>query len=282
MTLELKTIDLEINSVIDTRSVQNKDVISASDINQINGKCLVVERDNNRLIIYPQSPQSQIESPTILITFGAAGTLQEPLDAKWDYIRQKIWIADTGNHRILKTSSIEPIETNNVDIIIGNKLYYPHAIAVNINTGGCFVKGYDNLNQSTGSVIRFSSSGEELVKFTYDILSQGNLSSSESEANSSSSSEEMPNTPLPQSIMYDHVRNRVWWVNQTNIYMADMRNEQVKIFSISNWYTDTSAISVELSTGNAFVIVQNLHNESFVIQIFRDNNEILAKSWIEA
>ena len=281
MVQELKTTDLEINSVIDARSVQNDDVISASDINQINGKYLVVEKNNDRLIIYPQSPQSQIESPTTLTTFGAAGTLQEPLDAKWDYIRQRIWVADTGNHRVLKISSTEPIKTNNVDIIIENKLYYPHAISVNINTGDCFVKGYNNLNQSTGSVIRFSSSGEELVKFTYDILSPGDLSSSESEANSSSSSEEMPDMPLPQSIIYDHVRNRIWWVNQTNIYMADMRNEQVKVFSISNWYIDTSAISVELSTGNAFVIVQDVHSESFVIQVFRDNNEILAESWIE-
>jgi len=281
MTREIKTVDITANSVMSLRSVQNTQSICASDINQINGKYLVVENENNRLIIYPQSPQLEIENPIVLDTFGEAGLLENPLDAKWDYIRQKLWIADTGRHRILKSSSNE---VNNVEVIVEDLIYYPYAIALNLNIGGCFVKGYDNLNRTTGSIIGISSSGEQLTKFIFSNESgQDSSSSSESGVDLSSSSESggVPETPSYQKIDYDYVRDRIWWSNLGNVYMADQRNRQVKSFYLGHPYANVFSVSIEQSTGNAFVLVKDVHNEDFVIQVFRDNNEILAVSWIE-
>jgi DNA-binding beta-propeller fold protein YncE len=86
-------------------------------------------------MLYPQSPQSSIYAPTELKTFDRVGSLYYPQDAKFDYVRGFIWIADTGNNRVLKVD----LNTKKVRITI-KSVIYPYALTVDLNTGNIFIE----------------------------------------------------------------------------------------------------------------------------------------------
>jgi len=39
-------------------------------------------------------------------------------------------------------------------------------------------------------------------------------------------------------------------------------------------------VDIELSTGNAFVVAKDISNNRFLVQMFRDNNVLLASGYI--
>jgi DNA-binding beta-propeller fold protein YncE len=222
--------------------------------------------------IYPSSPQLGIEEPVVLSYFAETGGLLKPHDARFDYIRRKIWIADTGNNQIVKID----MNTYKVDNLLKNKMLYPHAIAVNLNNGGVFVKGYSSYaNQMIVSYFNFDATLNASFSFTNDY--------GESSSSSSLNNEIIGVPPMPYSntIVYDHVRCRTWWVAFSKVYVFDERNQQVQTYDLSlNGYNDALSIDVELSTGNAIVIAKN-DNGYFIIQMNRDNNKFLAFAYIE-
>ena len=48
----------------------------------------------------------------------------------------------------------------------------------------------------------------------------------------------------------------------------------------SDGYSGSVSIDVELSTGNAIVIAIDIHDETFIVQINRDNSELLASAYL--
>ena len=91
-----------------------------------------------------------------------------------------------------------------------------------------------------------------------------------------------PIMPSVSTMAYDHSRSRLWWVDGVNIYMADIRNNQVQSYDISSHLIiDIISISIDLSSGNVFAIVKNYHSRKYIAQVSRDNNEFLAFSYVE-
>lgn len=281
MTDTIKTVDLLNNVLMGDRDMQDLLGIDSLDVNQVSGEILTTSSDANAITIYPQSLYSANASQTLRL-FGVAGALNQPKDSKFDYVRRKIWIADTGNDRVLKISRDK---TNDVEVVVDNLFYRPFALVANVNTGGCFVRAFSDVNRETALVIRLSSNGEEIVRYEYENEGVGNSSSSssfEGSLSSSSSSGDMLVVPSQNTISYDHVRHRVWWLHDRRIYMADQRNKQVQVFTLPATYIAAYAIDIEFKTGNAFVTtVDLLHGDSFLLQIYRDNNTILGRAYIE-
>jgi hypothetical protein len=282
MTDTIKTVDLANNVLLSDRDMQDFLGIDSLDVNQVSGEILTTSSDANAVTIYPQSLYSANASQTFRL-FGVAGSLSQPKDAKFDYVRRKMWIADTGNDRVLKASTDK---TNDVEVVVDDIFYRPFAIAANVNTGGCFVRAFSDIEEETALVIRLSSNGEEVVRYEYENVGVGDSSSSSSlggSLSSSSSSGDLIVTPQSNTIAYDHVRHRVWWLHDRRIYMADQRNKQVQVLTLSSTYSGAYAIDVEFETGNAFVTTVDLvHGDSFLLQISRDNDSILGRAYINA
>ena len=85
-------------------------------------------------------------------------------------------------------------------------------------------------------------------------------------------------------MVYDHVRSRLWWVASNVIYMYDDKNKQVKSIRprdrLNNYFVSLTSLDVELKTGNVFVVAVNIHDDSVIIQVDRDNNGSLAEAYI--
>ena len=302
---DIKTLNLENNLKIDNRSVLGAGDIVSLDVEQTSGKTVMVEPVDGNLIIRPQSEFSVVNSAITLNDFGDHGTLNSPSDAKFDYIRKWIWIADTGNNRILRISSNRIENDKDADLEVANLLSYPHAIAVDVNQGGVFVKGYTDTDQSAGVVYHLNAAGVSLSRFEFSGTLESSSSSSsqdssssssqsfsssssylESSSSSSSGVDEVPAMPSPYSIVYDHVRSRVWWVSDSGVYMVDEQSKHVNTLDlkeenvIAGFIESAVSIDVEYESGNAFVVVLDNSGSSHIIQIFRDNNEIIATSQI--
>ena len=277
------SVDINKNSSITSRDIIRLDEIKSVDVDQTSGKYVVSSPKNEsgtidgEVTIYPQSPQLGIDVPVILKDFEQVSSLYGPYDSRFDYVRRKLWIADTGNNRVLKIN----IDTRLVETIIPS-IIYPHALAANINKGGVFVKAYSSFDD-IGVVYSFSPSGTQLAKFECllgETFSSSSSSSSEIES-SSTSIDIIPVLPFASSIVYDHVRSRVWWVAESKIYMCDTRNMQVNVYSVNN-IENLRSIDVELSSGNVLVVGNLItYSTNWVIaQISRDNNKFLGSAYI--
>lgn len=299
----ISNIDLNANDAISGRNITSTRIVSSINIEQTTGRYCMVQPYNadgsygGRILIYPQSIalgiSGGLENIVILQQFNYYGSLYYPLDAKFDYIRNKLWIVDTGNNRILKVD----LSTSQVDMSIDD-LYYPHALAINMNGGSIFVKGFSDFNLTNGVVYYFRKDGLQLAKFEFghEDLQASSSSSSSSNSSSSSSSSSInpidtssssssetviPSMPSPYSIVCDSTRSRGWWVYGTRVYMADTRNAQIQTYNLaSHSFIGTESVDVELSTGNAFVVAKDASNDRFLVQMFRDNNVFLASGYV--
>jgi len=288
MTEKIIQVDIDSNSVISGRTITSARTIVSIDVDQTSGDYLTVEPFDadgtygGRVMIRPASTTMSINEAVELQTFSGVGDLYYPLDARFDYVRRKIWIADTGNHRILKVD----MNSSKADVNIDDVLLYPHALASNLNSGGVFVKGYLFYDKSIGAVVYFKSNGEEEYRFVYTLGETQSSSSSSTEgtmSSSSSSTEDvMPVLPVANSIVYDHVRSRAWWIEGLRVYMVDERSQQVQTYDINESdIVSTISLDLELSSGNILVVTEDNHNERLLVQINRDNNLLLAVSYIE-
>lgn len=290
MSETIRTINLTNNTVISDRDITSNQSICAIDVNQVDGSYVVVEPYNSdgsyggRVVLYPQSLQSS--NSIVFQTFNRVGSLYYPRDAKFDYIRRKIWICDTGNNRVLKLN----MDTNQIDLSIDENLIYPYAVAIDLNDGNIFIKGYQLYDLNYGSIRYCKKDGTLLATFFYNKadIESSSSSSSESSGNqtisSTSSSGNYPPTNLPSShsIVCDSTRSRVWWVDGVKIYMMDIRNKQIQTYDVRNdHFYSVISIDIELSTGNAFVVAKDIHGEWFLIQMFRDNNLFLGSAYIQ-
>lgn len=265
MTETIKTLDLEDNEILSTRDVSVDRVPVSVDINQVTGEYLLTyPRDieglmDGDVIMYPQSPSNAITSPVTIKEFYQASSLYYPLDAKFDYVRGKIWIIDNvGDGRVIKIKKNSP---KDVDVVVDD-LLFPYAVVPNLNTGGCFVRAFEDDTRLYGIIHILKSNGDEVDRLTFENM--------------------YPPEPSPYSIVFDHVRSRLWWVAGYKVYMADVKNMEVRSFDIRPYSVIYSyTVDVEFKTGNAFVIVGNNHDERFVFQIFRDNNLLLGSAYLE-
>ena len=272
----LKSVNTNFGEVIQARTVSTQeDFISSVNVNQLTGDFVTSKPFSNDgcIIIYPQSPNnptsSLIGAVKTLTNFRGYGFLKSPIDSQFDYTRNKLWISDAGNERVLK------IDCNSyaVDFSIAN-IILPHSVVPNINNGGVFIKAFTTL--TNGVIYYYSTNG--ILQFYFNYL---DTFSGSSLIPSLSSDGMSMNTPLPSTMCFDHRRNRLWWTANEYSYMFDLSNNQIISYNLNdNLYTETRGIDIDLDSGNAFITVYGDRNRWFTIQMFRDNNAILSRSYL--
>lgn len=288
MSRKIKTVNIDTNLIISSRDLTVNESIKSIDVNQLDGSILATYPLNadglydGCVVIYPQSYSLPIVAEVEIDTLGNRyGDLLYPNDAKFNYVRGTIWICDSGNHRIAKINR----DTLEVDVCVENTIYYPYSLAVNFNDGSVFVKGYSDIQRIKSVVDKFSSNGDIQAVFEFDtdpLDASSSSSSSDLAGNSSSSSGDLfPELPSSNSVVYDHARSRAWWVHDSKVYMVDDRYKCVQIYDLKDDnYINTYSIDVELESGNAFVVASDIHDERFLVQIYKDNNLVLASAYV--
>lgn len=270
MSIQLKTINL-----VKKIAIHNRDVdlygkhIQSVNIYQTDGSFITTEPFNNRLVWYPQSPYNA-ENTTlgewkVFDSFAGYGDLFFPLDARFDYTRRILWIADSGNLRILKVDI-------NSGTIIGSieNGYFAHSVVINVNNGNIYVKSIKSI--TTGIIQCYDLNGILLNSFEFDCdysVTNPDMSI-------------ISYIPLPSSMTFDHVRNRLWWVGDEFVYMIDVINKNIVPNQISlSGYNSARGVDVDFASGNSFVIAKYSFNTNwYILQIFRDNNQIVSTAYI--
>jgi hypothetical protein len=271
----IRTLELNNLELITHRDISQNELIRSLNIDQVTGNFAITKPLNTTqpLVIYPQSPNNPLASfigkVRYLCNFTGHGSLDFPLDAKFDFIRSKLWVADSANNRVLQLNS----STFNVGLEIKN-IVLPCVICPNINSGGIFVKAFINKNQ--GVIYHYDDGGTLLTTAVYDLIYPLNSIAVIRTAAF------IDTLPLSASMAFDHTRNHLWWTNNGIIYMMDTGNRQIITNNIyTDNYVDSRGIDIEFETGNCFVIVaKNVTNQYWALQISNDNSEILSSTYI--
>lgn len=271
MSNELITVDILNSSIITGRSkkVFGK-FLRSIDVNQTNGFSITTEplNDLGVLLQYPQNPNNTTYPITTVSSVKGTNSINFPLDAKYDWARNYVFVADAGNSRLLS------LKTSDFSFIYEIKgINLPHAIAININTGGVFVKSFSSVNR--GMLHEIDVNGVIKSTFTFpDVFSYSDLSISRNTTWVNS-------LPLTSSICFDHVRSRVWWVSNDKSYMLDIASKRISVFDFSKYdIVKCKSVSVENSTGNAFIVSEDFEGNDFIIKMNRDNSEYIGSGWI--
>lgn len=271
MSMEIRSCKLNSYKYILSRDVNIDDniIIQSININQTDGSFVVTQplENNGQVIIYPQSPNNELYETKTYTSFDGYGDLYMPLDARFDFVRRKLWIADAGNQSILKLE----INKYSTDLSIDG-IILPHSIVPEINLGGVFVKGFSGIN--TGIINYYSKNGKLNDYFTFPC--DLGLLSTDIEM----SSDFVRTLPTTSTMIYDHVRWRLWWTAGRFVYMADISSKTIVENDLGAEYIDTRGIDIDLSSGNAFVIAKRDYGAWYLVQIFRDNNETFCGAYL--
>ena len=237
---------------------------------------------SGNVILCPPSPQLEINEPIVFDSFVGFGFLSSPQDARFDYVRRKIWIADAGLHKVIKIDQ----NSEEINLVLDSVGTFPYALASNLNNGGVFIKSYSRYSD-IGAVYYYDIDGRLVGVFKFPASGQQQIAFVGSSSSSSSSDGEVipvvvPQLPYPSSIVYDHVRGRVWWVDRSMVYMMDEYYLQVEAYDLSdNGFSGTHSIDVELSTGNPIIVAYTSPSTTFLVQMNRDNSKFLASAIVK-
>lgn len=271
MSISIKSVSLNNEADIVYRSitVSGGKLVQSVNVNQTDGTFVTTEpiNQNGQIVVYPQSPNNPRYEIKTYKTFGGYGSIDFPLDARFDSIRRKVWIADAGNTRAIKVS------TNNykVEQVISN-IILPHSVVPEVNLGGVFIKGFSGV--STGVIYYHGANGELVDYFTYPCA----LGKTTTEIEYTNTY--VKSLPIPSTMAYDPARWRLWWTSGTFVYMIDIRNQQAIQQNLAPIYTNTRGLDIDFDTGNAFVVVNKPNGNWFLVQLFRDNNFIFCSAYI--
>lgn len=271
MSFEIVNVDIKDFLFLTTR---NKKVIGkylhSIDINQTIGSYITTEplASPNSIVQYPINPNSVYPIKTVTTILGSSA-INLPLDAKYDYIRNRVWVADAGNNRVLLLDSRDftfIAESKNISL--------PNSLAIDINTGNCFVKAYNSI--SKGVVLEISSTGKIISFFEFstafpysDLTIQRNTAWLE-------------NMPKTHSISYDYIHFKVWWTDSNFVYMANTLTKTLSIYDLSNdGLYNTKNITTDMESGNAFILASNEYDKWFITQLNKYNSKFLGKAYVE-
>jgi hypothetical protein len=275
MSIQIKTINLVEKEAIEARSVNlNGSHVQSVNIYQTDGSFITSEPFNNRVVWYPQNPNnlssSIITEWKIFTSFTGYGYLLYPMDARFDWARRILWIADSGNKRVLK---VEANTGKAMDVAANG--YFANSLAINLNNGDMYVKSIKD--DSTGIIQQYNSNADYQRSFEFPCTFNV---TGETRTNTYSSIFEMP---LPSSMTFDHYRNRLWWVAEGFVYMIDVNTKNIVPFSIiEQGFTDARSVDIDFESGNSFVIARETgYNSWYILQMFRDNNSLVSTAYME-
>jgi len=229
----------------------------ALSINTVNHKLFAVDSGNNRVLVYSLNNDNTLPDNLADNVLGqqdfsrtssnrgaspTAGTMSSPSDVFYDNTNQKLYVADTGNNRVLIwTSAIssngqsanlvlgQSNMTDNIPALGNNGLASPSGVAVNTTAGYVAVADRDN-NRVMIWTSPITSDGQSANR----VLGQGDFDTSAYGLSSTT-------LRTPKGVAYD--------VNKNYLYVADSENNRVMMW--------TSAISGNGQAAN-FVLGQSL------------------------
>ena len=272
----IKSTNLTTSSVISTRtkSTENKYIRSVS-ILQTDGSFIVSYPFINEVVWYPQSPNnptvSEMQAIKIFNSFTNYGNLNFPLDAKVDSYRKNVYIADAGNNRVLK------VNLNTQSVIHNYDISAPITVSLDLNTDSLFIR---SIASSTSQLISYYKNNILIDTFVFDCNGAYPLAVN---------SNFIRNVPNVNSMIYDNIRNRLWWIANTNVFMFDALNNNIVVYNlVDDGITTLKSIDIDLTSGNAFIV--GVSSEAFesggynyfntISQISKDNNVFLGNSYI--
>jgi len=268
MTVQIQTINLLNNSLITNRSKEINNARSIH-VNDIDGGVLTTEPLTNLGTVYhyPQNPNNTSYTTNTIKSFKGYNDLDFPTDAKFDSIRNKIWIADASLQRVLS------IATDDYSVITETTgINLPCAVCPNLNNGGCFILAWESVTE--GKVIELDANGVILATFIFPyifLFDSLDVQRTIDFVNSLSS---------PYSIAYDHKRGKVWWVADTIVYNVDTVSKTISAYDLTiHGFTGTRSIEVDFASGNAFVVTTD-NTEWFIAQMLNGNSKYLGRSWV--
>lgn len=264
----INTIDLGSHSIIENRDLNDNIPYRTVDVNWTDGSFLATYPVGDIVYHYPQNPNNSLYVTQTIDNLKGYEALSLPLDAKFDHIRGKIWIADAGRSRAVC------VTTNDYEVIIViENLTVPFAVLPDINNGGCFI--YSFINISNGCITHVDSQGNELGKFTFTrTFPAGNT------ITLYKTKEFVDLMPSTHSMAYDYSRSKIWWLGDTDVYMADTFSQTISQYEMQqHGFSSLSTITVEKKTGNAFIVATSNHND-YVAQILEGNRKYMGSTWI--
>jgi DNA-binding beta-propeller fold protein YncE len=267
MTLKINSIDINGQEDLE-RSLEDIGEVQSIKINRADGTFFVsYPLDNSGTIIrYPQNPTNSSYSSTSIKTIEDYGDLNFCLDMGIDLYGQKLWIADAGNTNVVVLN----LQDNTfIRVIEGFTL--PHSILVNPLDRSVFIKSF--VDDSTQRVTHVDKLGNILFEFDFpaDVPS---TTITETVAY-------LNHLPKPNTMDFDSNLNRLWFVSEAIVYMVDLDTNQIITQDLKEGRLDRlSSISVDRSSGNAFVIIDDVVNY-YIQQIYKDNNLLLGTAYLE-
>ena len=192
-----------------------------------------------------------------------------PICVTSDFCRNITWIADTGSNKIIKTIK----KSSNIEFLLSiDDITNPYNLIINPNNGGIIVKHYKDGYEA---ITYFDSFGNLIftIKTLY-ILPQYD-----------STQKFIESLPIQTSMAIDHVRNKLWFLSEKQLYSVDLNIKYCTHFSIDSLIDINKYISIDidLQSGNPLLFAsKNSRNKNgTVIEINNENNIIIGTKEVE-
>lgn len=205
----------------------------------VHHKLFVVDSNNNRVLIYDLNVDNTLADNIADNVLGqqdfsrtssnrsgsvTAGTLNTPSDVYYDNANQRLYVADTGNNRVLIWTSGISSNGQNADLVIGqastsdstpalgnNGLASPFGVAVNTGTGAVAVADRDN---------------HRVLIWTSPIVQNGQAANyvlGQTDFDSGNYGLSSTTLRTPKSVSFD--------VNRNYVFVADSDNNRVMVWT---------------------------------------------------
>jgi hypothetical protein len=167
--------------------------------------------------------ESSIFKPAEL---GSEIALVGPLDCKLDHIRRTMWITECGNNDVIGIN----IDTGElVKRQSTSNMIFPTVLAVSPTTGDIFVRAW-SATDNREMIYRFGENGFICSFRGSSTPSQGDIHQGLWDGSII--------TPSIDSIKYDQVRDKLWWVSgpeDNRVYMLDAVRLTGKAMTLPEW-----------------------------------------------
>ena len=269
----INTIRINTTELLD-RSVGNIEQVQSIRSNPLNGSFLacypvasIGENDSTgNVILYPPNPLNEDYASTTIKEIDGYGSLDFPLDSVWNPFNGRYWIADAGNGNLVALNSTDNSFARSI-----SGFTLPHSIILNKNDRSIFVKSF--VDENTQKVTQVNNRAEIIFEFEFP----GEISSTVIDYTTTF----LKKIPKYFTMDYDANLNRLWFVSGTILYMIDFDMNQITEKDLSSvWLNKLTCVSIDRSSGNAFVIISDSVNY-YIHQIFKDNNLLLGTSYLE-
>jgi len=256
--------------------------------------------------IYKSSQMGGVLSIFHLMKDTTRESINFAMDIKLDSERRRIWVADSGNSRVL----VADLDSGQLEYIYQpDQPFFPVNIAIDKNSGGAYVRTYDRDNSmdqivflNNGVVQSSMGSAEDLSWTIQDGVDWLNPTS-ENIAMIISKKQRIP-FHASNSMCYDHFRDNLWWLlapASDTLLIYNSKNQMARSVSLLSELQSVVTVGADLETGDAFVAGYTGNSYGAILRVYKNDfsinrlyrlgsqiknafvlqypNEILACSW---